>query len=448
MMIRKLLIANRGEVALRIIRTAKRMGIRTVAVHSEADARALHVEEADERVHIGPPAARDSYLKIEQILDAAGQTGADAVHPGYGFLSENVDFARACREAGIVFVGPPTAAIEAMASKVAAREAAQAAGVPVLPGSGPLADIDMARAEAERIGYPVLLKASGGGGGIGMQVAKNAEQLGKHFQATRDKAERFFGNSMIYIEKLLERPRHVEIQVAGDAHGHLVHLGERECTIQRRHQKVIEETPSPALDERLREEMARSALALAKHVGYSSLGTVEMLLCGREFYFLEMNTRLQVEHTVTEMVTGLDLVEWQIRIAMGEPLPARQQDLRFFGHAIQCRIYAEDPDKGFLPAPGTLSRFLVPEGPGVRNDVGVFEGDLVTPYYDPMIAKLVVFGPDRSTAIARLTEALNNYEIEGLATNLAMHRRVVVDAAFQSGELATDFLKTRLGYKV
>ncbi len=447
-MIKKLLIANRGEIAARVIRTAKRMGIRTVAVHSEADARALFVAAADEAVAIGAAAARESYLKIEQILRAARETGADAVHPGYGFLSENAEFARICREAGLTFVGPPTEAIAAMASKVAARDTAKRAGVPLLPGSEALADLDEARAEAERIGYPVLLKASGGGGGIGMQLVKSAADLEKHFQSARDKAQRFFADGAVYLEKLLERPRHIEIQIAGDHHGHLVHLGERECSLQRRHQKVLEETPSPALNDALREGMAAAALSLARAVGYASLGTVEMLFSEGQFYFLEMNTRLQVEHTVTEMVTGLDLVEWQLRIAMGEPLPARQQDLRFHGHAIQCRICAEDPDKGFLPSPGQITRFLVPEGHGVRNDVGVGENDFVTPHYDPMIAKLVVHGPDRATTIQRLGQALEAYTIQGVATNLGMHRRIVREPAFVQGDLSTAFLKEHLGYKI
>ena len=446
-MIQKVVIANRGEIASRVIRTAKRLGIRTVAVHSEADARAVHVGEADERVPIGPAAARDSYLKVEQILEAAQKTGADAVHPGYGFLSESAEFAKACRDAGLTFIGPPIEAIAAMASKVASRAVAERANVPVIPGTAELASADEAVAAAERVGFPVLLKPSGGGGGIGMSTAQSADEIVKHFQGVRERAQRFFGDGAVYLEKLLAQPRHVEVQVAGDAHGHLVHLGERECSIQRRHQKVVEETPSPAVDEELRERLVQAALRLARAVGYSSLGTVEMLVEGRELYFLEMNTRLQVEHTVTEMVTGLDLVEWQFRVAMGEELPARQDDIRFCGHAIQCRIYAEDPDRGFFPSPGRITRFLVPRAAGVRNDVGVVQGDFVTPYYDPLIAKLVVHGPDRDGAIARLREALAAYQIEGLATNLAMHRRIVADEAFVRGELSTHFLRARLGLK-
>lgn len=446
-MIRKLLIANRGEIASRVIRTAKRMGIRTVAVHSEADARALHVGEADEHVDIGPAAARDSYLKIEQILRAAQKTNADAVHPGYGFLSENADFAKACRTNGLVFVGPQASAIEAMASKVAARQTAKLAGVPLLPGTEALSDLEQAQSEAVRLGFPLLLKASGGGGGIGMQIIKDANDLTKHFQSTQDKAQRFFNDAAVYLEKLLEKPRHIEIQIAGDEHGNIVHLGERECSIQRRHQKVIEETPSPGVSPDMREKMAAAALSLAHAVKYSSLGTVEMLVSGEEFYFLEMNTRLQVEHTVTEMVTGLDLVEWQLRVAMGESLPARQQDIRFHGHAFQCRIYAENPAKGFLPSPGQVTRFLVPDGPGVRNDVGVVQGDFVTPYYDPMIAKLIVHGPTRDEAVERLAAALADYQVEGLATNIEMHRQVVAHPVFKQGHLSTDFLKTQLGLK-
>ncbi len=445
--IKKLLVANRGEIASRLIRTAKRMGIRTVAVHSEADARSLHVAEADEFVAIGPAPAKESYLKVEQILAAARDTGADAVHPGYGFLSESADFARACRAAGLVFVGPETAAIEQLGSKLSARRLARAAGVPLLPGSEALGSVEAARAAAAAIGYPVLLKASAGGGGIGMQLVRKPEELDAAFTAARDKAARFFGEPSVYVEKWLEHARHVEVQIAADGFGDVVHLGERECSIQRRHQKVVEETPSSAVDDELRERLAAAALALAREAHYTSLGTVELLLAGRDFYFLEVNTRLQVEHTVTEMVTGLDLVEWQLRIAMGEPLPARQHELRFHGHAIQCRICAENPDKGFLPSPGRIDRFLVPQGPGVRNDVGVTEGDVVTPYYDSLIAKLVVHAPSRAECLERLQRALRDYEVDGVATNLEMHRRVVAHPRFARGDLDTAFLRSELGLK-
>ena len=446
-MIRKLIVANRGEVASRVIRTARRLGIWTIAVHSEADVRALHVTEADEGVPIGPAAARDSYLKIEHILSAAERTGADAIHPGYGFLSESAEFARRCREAGLLFVGPPTDAIEAMGSKVAARRTAEAAGVPLIPGTGPLASFSEAEAAATDLGYPVVLKASAGGGGIGMQRVNNAKQLGKHFDAARDKSERYFGNSTVYLEKWLEQPRHVEVQIAADAGGRAIHLGERDCSVQRRNQKVIEETPSPIIDAALRAEMTEAATGLAQQVGYSSLGTVEMLVSKGRFYFLEMNTRLQVEHTVTEMVTGLDLVEWQLRLAMDEDLPAQRSDVQFNGHSIQCRIYAEQPDKGFLPSPGQITRFEVPQGEWIRNDVGVRDGDYVSPYYDPLIAKLVVHGPDRPAALERMRAALEDYRVEGVTTNLPLLRQVLGDEAFASGVYDTGFLRERLGYK-
>lgn len=446
-MIAKLLIANRGEIAARVIRTARRLGIRTVAVHSEADARALHVAQADERVAIGPAAAGDSYLKIDHIIRAAHETGADAVHPGYGFLSESAAFADACRNEGLLFVGPRTETIKAMGCKLQARASADAAGVPVIPGSGNLTTLEEATSAAARIGYPLLLKASAGGGGIGMQPVANAEELGRHFLGLRSLAGSCFGDDSVYMERALEAPRHVEVQIAGDTHGHVIHIGERECSIQRRHQQVMEETPSPGIDADLRERMTAAAIRLAEHVGYSSLGSVEMLVVGGEFYFLEMNTRLQIEHTVTEMVTGLDLVEWQIRVALGEVLPATQSEICSSGHAIQCRICAEDPDNDFEPSPGRIDRFVVPAGPWVRNDVGVYQGDYVTPFYDPLIAKLVVHGQDRQQAIRRLAEALDAYEIGGLTTNLKMHRRITADPAFQAGELSTGFLRQHLGFR-
>lgn len=446
--ISKMLIANRGEIAVRLIRTAERLGIQTVAVCSEADAHALHVREADAHVVIGPAAARDSYLNIDSLLAAAKQSGVDAVHPGYGFLSESVAFAAACRAQGLTFVGPPTACIAAMGSKIAARAAAVRAGVPILPGTAALADLDAACRAAQDMGYPVLLKAAGGGGGIGMQQVANEAELVTHFAALQDKATRFFAQGAIYLEKLLPRPRHVEVQIAGDDYGNLVHLGERECSIQRRHQKVLEESPSPAVSPALRQRLTDAALNLARQVGYSSLGTVEMLLDGDDFYFLEMNTRLQVEHTVTEMVTGLDLVEWQIRIALGEALPVDQQGIAFAGHAFQCRICAENPDKGFLPAPGRITELILPEGAGVRHDVGVVSGDLVTPFYDSMIAKLVVHGVDRQRALEQLRVALAVYRIDGITTNLGLHKRIAADAAFVAGDLSTQFLKERFGLRV
>ena len=334
-----------------------------------------------------------------------------------------------------------------MGSKVAARKVADAAGVPLIPGSGPLDGVEAAVAMADEIGYPILLKASAGGGGIGMRRIKDEAQLVKYFDMVGEKAAAYFGDPTLYLERYFDKPRHVEVQVAADGHGNVIHLGERECTIQRRHQKVLEETPSPAVNEDLRRRMTDAAVQLAHHVGYDSLGTVEMLLVDDEFFFLEMNTRLQVEHTVTEMVTGLDLVEWQIHVALGEKLPAQQREVEFEGHAIQCRIYAEDPAKGFLPSPGTLERFAVPTGPWVRNDVGVLEGGYVTPHYDPMIAKLIVHASSRERAIERMREALGGYEVEGIATNLKMHQDIMSDEAFIAGELSTDFLQSRLGLK-
>jgi acetyl-CoA carboxylase biotin carboxylase subunit len=444
-MIRKLVIANRGEIASRVIRTARRLGIGTVAVHSEADARALHVEEADERVEIGPPAARESYLRVEQILHAARETGADAVHPGYGFLSESPALAKACRDAGLVFIGPPTDAIETMSSKISSRAAAVAAGVPVIPGSQVVGSVGEARAAAERLGYPVLIKPRIGGRGIGMHRADDESEIEASFDSTRSRADRIFGDGSVYLEKLLDCPRHIEVQIAADRQGNVIHLGERECTIQRRFQKVLEETPSPVVTPAVRLRLADAATALARHLRYASLGTVEMLVQGGDIFFLEMNTRLQIEHPVTEMVTGLDLVEWQIRVALGEPLPAEQREIEFFGHAIQCRIYAEKPEEGFIPSPGKIESFLVPIGPGIRNDVGVREGDFVTPFYDPLLGKLIVHGDDRAQAIARLERALADYAVDGVSTNIDMHRRIVADEAFRAGDLSTCFLKDRLG---
>lgn len=441
---RKLLVANRGEIAVRVMRTAKAMGLHTVAVYSQADVNALHTTMADEAVLIGPPPVKESYLNSAAILKAAKETGADAIHPGYGFLSESAVFSKACRDAGLIFVGPPTAAISAMGDKVQARERAQRADIPVILGSPKLVDVTDAKKQAERIGLPVLLKAAGGGGGIGMQKVAEVARMDDAFAQTQEKAKRFFANPSLYLEKALRAPRHIEIQIAADAFGSVVHLGERECSIQRRHQKVLEETPSAAVQEPLRQEMTAAAIRLAKAVGYASLGTIEMLVDDHQFYFLEMNTRLQVEHTVTEMVTGLDLVEWQLRIAQNERLPQQQEHIVQQGHAIQCRIYAENPEKGFLPSPGTLRQFAVPHGEGIRNDVGVRGGDVVTPYYDPMLAKLVVYGAHRNQAIDRCLAALRTYRVEGVATNIGMHCRILEDANFRAGQFDTGFLTNQL----
>src|SRR5437667_5040333 len=403
-MFRKILIANRGEIACRIIRTARPMGIATVAVYSDADAEALHVRMADEAVHIGPAPSAESYLKIERIVDACRATGAEAVHPGYGFLSENPVFARALAKAGVTFIGPAPEAIAVMGDKIESKKLARAAGVSSVPGHlEVIPDAETAVAIARDIGYPVMIKASAGGGGKGMRIAANDEEARDGFRSAASEAKSSFADDRIFIEKYIEEPRHIEIQVLGDTHGNFVHLGERECSIQRRHQKVVEEAPSPFLDRQIREAMGGQAVALARAVDYRSAGTVEFIV-DREhnFYFLEMNTRLQVEHPVTERATGLDLVELMIRIAAGEPLPIAQKDVRAEGWAVEARVYAEDPARNFLPSIGRLVRYRPPSGEGVRLDAGVYEGAEISVYYDPLIAKLVVSGADRDTAIGRL----------------------------------------------
>ncbi|HEX4986935.1 MAG TPA: acetyl/propionyl/methylcrotonyl-CoA carboxylase subunit alpha [Burkholderiales bacterium] len=423
----KILIANRGEIACRVARTAKRMGIRTVAVYSEADRRALHVELCDEAVLIGPAHPRESYLRGERILGAAKQTGAQAVHPGYGFLSENAGFARACVDAGVTFIGPPPAAIEAMGSKSAAKALMGKAGVPLVPGyHGNDQDPALLRREADRIGYPVLIKASAGGGGKGMRIVAQAGQFAEALASARREAASSFGDDRVLLEKYLQRPRHIEVQVFADSHGECVHLFERDCSVQRRHQKVLEEAPAPGMDERRRREMGAAAVAAARAVGYVGAGTVEFI-AGRDgrFYFMEMNTRLQVEHPVTEMVTGLDLVEWQLRVAAGERLPARQDQVSIRGHAIEARIYAEDPAREFFPAAGRIRHLRPPQaGAHVRVDSGVCAGDEVGVHYDPMIAKLIAWDCDRDSALRQLRAALDAYQIAGVTTNLAFLRAV------------------------
>ncbi|SFU58038.1 acetyl-CoA carboxylase biotin carboxylase subunit [Alicyclobacillus macrosporangiidus] len=440
-MVQKLLIANRGEIARRILRTCRRLGVATVAVYSDADADAPHVQEADEAVRIGPPPVVWSYLRTEAILDAARRTGADAVHPGYGFLSENPAFAKACRDAGLVFIGPGPEAMAAMGSKVEARRRLMALGVPVVPGTqAALGSLEEAWEEAERLGYPVMVKASAGGGGIGMQAVDGPEALQRAFSANAQHAQAYFGDGTLFLEKCIWPARHIEIQVLFDEHGHGVYLWERECSIQRRHQKVMEEAPSPFVDDALRRRMGEAAMSAASAIGYVNAGTVEFLVdAARRFYFLEMNTRLQVEHPVTEMITGLDLVEWQLRVASGEPLPFRQEDLRCDGHAIECRVYAEDPER-MLPSPGTITRLALPEGDGIRNDVGVVSGSTVTPYYDAMIGKLIVHGRDRAEAVRRLRRALDEYVVEGIQTNLPLLRRIAAAQAFSEGRTTTDFI--------
>jgi acetyl-CoA carboxylase biotin carboxylase subunit len=437
--IRKVLVANRGEIAVRVIRTCREMGLSTVAVYSDADRAALHVRLADEAVHVGPPPARESYLAIERIVAAARASGADAVHPGYGFLSERADFARAVEAAGLVFVGPRPESIEAMAVKTAARARMAAAGVPTVPGSEPVASAEDAREAAERLGFPVMIKAAAGGGGKGMKRCDRAADLAGLFASARREAAAAFGDDRLYLEKFLERPRHVEIQVFADEHGGAIWLGERECSVQRRQQKIVEETPSCALDDRLREAMGEVAVRAARAVDYRGAGTVEFLVdARRSFWFLEMNTRLQVEHPVTELVTGLDLVRLQLEVARGGRIP-RQEEIARRGHAIEARIYAEDPARGFLPSPGRITYLRVPGGPGIRDDGGVYAGFTVPQFYDPMLSKLSAWAPTREIAIERLRGALAEYAILGVTVNLPYLRQVLDHPAFRSGDYDTGF---------
>jgi len=443
-MFKKILIANRGEIACRIMRSARAMGIGTVAVYSEADHGALHMRAADEANPIGPPPARDSYLKIETIVDAAKRSGADAVHPGYGFLSENPAFAERLAAEGITFIGPPAAAIAAMGDKIAAKKLAEKAGVNIIPGHTEAIEAgDEADAIAEKIGYPVMIKAAAGGGGKGMRVAASPEMLSDCIASAIHEASQAFGDGRVFIEKFIEEPRHIEIQILADGHGNMVHLGERECSIQRRHQKIIEEAPSPLLDEATRASMGAQACTLARAVGYTSVGTVEFVTDQeRNFYFLEMNTRLQVEHPVTEYVTGIDLVEQQIRIAAGEKLGMAQGDIKPQGWAMECRLYAEDPARGFMPSIGRLVRYREPApSASVRIDSGVFEGGEISMYYDPMIAKLISHGADRAGAIAAMLDALDSYEVHGISHNLTFLSAIMGHPRFAEGRLSTAFIE-------
>jgi propionyl-CoA carboxylase alpha chain len=441
-MFKKILIANRGEIACRIIRTARRMGIATVAVYSDADREALHVRMADEAIRIGPAPSAESYLDIERIVAACRQSGAEAVHPGYGFLSENPAFARTLAKAGASFIGPPAKAIAAMGDKIESKKLARAAGVSSVPGHlDVVPNADTAVVIAGDIGYPVMIKASAGGGGKGMRIAASDSEVRDGFRSAASEAKSSFADDRIFIEKYIEEPRHIEIQVLGDAHGNIVYLGERECSIQRRHQKVIEEAPSPFLDPETRAVMGRQAVALARAVDYRSAGTVEFIVDQqRNFYFLEMNTRLQVEHPVTELVTGLDLVELMIRVAAGEPLPFAQKDVELSGWAIEARVYAEDPARNFLPSIGRLVRYRPPNGEGVRLDAGVFEGAEIGVYYDPLIAKLIVSGPDRDTAIDRLSGALDEFYVAGVQHNIPFLAAVAAKPRFRAGTLSTNFI--------
>lgn len=443
-MFTKILIANRGEIACRVIKTAHRLGIRCVAVYSDADAEALHVKLADEAYRLGPAAPRESYLKSELILDIARRSGAQAIHPGYGFLSENEGFARACAEAGVVFIGPPASAIAAMGSKSAAKSLMEKAGVPLVPGyHGEVQDLPFLQREADRIGYPVLIKASAGGGGKGMKIVERAEDFPAQLASAKREALASFSSDLVLIEKYLTKPRHIEIQVFADSHGQAVYLFERDCSVQRRHQKVLEEAPAPGLSAALRKEIGDAAVRAAHAVGYMGAGTVEFIFdtLSDAFYFMEMNTRLQVEHPVTEMITREDLVEWQLRVASGEPLPKAQADLRIYGHAFEARVYAEDPARDFLPAIGTLQHLRQPaESAHVRVDTGVVGGDEISPFYDPMIAKLITWDENRDRALERLAHALRDYEIVGLATNLDFLRQLAVHPAFIACDLDTGFI--------
>ncbi len=447
---KKVLVANRGEIAVRVIRTLHEMGIRAVAVHSDVDRAALHVRMADEAYLLGPAAASESYLRIDKVLDAAKRSGCDAIHPGYGFLSENAEFADACERAGITFIGPPASAMRAMGSKTAARAKMAEAGVPIVPGAT-CSTTDEAIAAAKQIGFPVMLKASAGGGGKGMRLVHEESEMANAWERARSEAKKFFGDDTVYLEKALIKPRHVEIQVLGDRDGHMVHVFERDCSIQRRNQKVVEETPSPAASRELVARMGAIAVQGAKAVGYHSAGTFEFLLADDgSFYFLEMNTRLQVEHPVTELVAGHDLVREMVTIAQGEKLAFTQTDLVSRGAAIQCRIYAEDPSNGFLPSPGRIERLVTPAGPGIRDDGGAYPGCEISSYYDPLISKLCVWAPTRERAVARMRRALSEYIVTGIRTNLAFHEKLFQHPDFVAGNYDTGFIERNkdalLGY--
>ncbi len=441
-MFKKVLVANRGEIALRVIRACKELGIKTVAIHSEADAAGLHVRAADEKVCVGPAEAALSYRNIPNVLSAAEITGADAIHPGYGFLSENAHFAEVCESIGIKFIGPTSENIAMMGDKAKAREVVSGRGLPVTPGSlGELQNEEDATQAAQKIGFPVIIKATAGGGGRGMRVVNRAEDLARAFQAAQAEAKSTFGNEGVYLERYFLEPRHIEVQVLADHRGHVIHLGERDCSIQRRHQKLVEETPSPVIDAKLRREIGRVAVEAVKAVHYRNAGTVEFLLDKeKNFFFMEVNTRIQVEHPITEMVTGVDLIKEQIRLAAGHPLSIRQQDVVLNGHSIECRINAEDPDK-FTPSPGKIVKYSAPGGFGVRVDSAMETGATVVPHYDSMIAKLITHGRDRQEAIARMKRALDEFVIEGIKTTIPLHRRIFDDPDFQKGHVSTAFLE-------
>jgi len=447
-MFQRILIANRGEIAVRIIRACREMGIESVAVFSDVDRRALHVRKADHAYHIGPATATESYLNIDKILDAARKSCAEAIHPGYGFLSENPKFVRACRDAGVKFVGPMPESMEMMGSKTRARQNMKKAGVPFVPGSEKGMEYEATEKLAAEIGYPVMLKAAAGGGGKGMRLVHNPEDLRSAFDNARSESQRAFGDDEVYIEKAIVNPRHIEMQVFGDELGNVVYLGERECSVQRRHQKVLEEAPSPIVDPDMRRRMGEVAVRVAKAANYQNAGTVEFLVDqDKNFYFLEMNTRLQVEHPVTEFITGIDLVHLQLRVAAGEPLPFQQDDITIRGHAIECRVYAEDPDNNFFPSPGQITRLISPSGPGIRRDSGMYEGWTVPIEYDPLLAKLIGYAETRPQAIQRLERALYEYFVGGIKTNISLFRRILKDPDFRAGKLDTGFLDRLLANK-
>ncbi|MGB9667316.1 MAG: acetyl-CoA carboxylase biotin carboxylase subunit [Thermosulfidibacteraceae bacterium] len=448
-MFKKVLVANRGEIACRVIRACKEMGIRTVAIYSEADKEALHVKMADEAYLVGPAPSAQSYLNIDRIIEVARESGSEAIHPGYGFLAENPAFIERVEQNGIVFIGPNSEAVKAMGLKVEARRIMKSAGVPIVPGTvDPISSLDEAKKVASEIGYPVILKASAGGGGIGMQIARDEAELEQAFNMCQKRAQAYFGDPTVYIEKYIEKPRHIEIQVLADKHGNVIHVNERECSIQRRHQKVIEEAPSTVVTPELRKRMGEAAVAAARSINYDNAGTVEFIVDPNlNFYFLEMNTRIQVEHPVTEMTTGIDLVKWQIRIAYGEKLALRQEDVVINGHAIECRIYAEDPDKNFMPSPGKITKLVWPQGEGIRIDAGVYEGWSVTPYYDPLLAKMIAWGKDREEARIRMINALRSTVIEGIKTNIGFHIGALSHPLFIEGKTYTTFVEDMKNYK-
>jgi len=447
-MFKKVLIANRGEIAVRIIRACREMKIATVAVYSQADADSLHVRLADEAVCIGPPASKDSYLNAPNIISAALITGTDAIHPGYGYFSEVPSFAEACEACNIKFIGPKSSTIEKAGDKAKAREMMQSAGVPVIPGTkGVLQNEQEAMKTATKMGYPVLIKAASGGGGRGIRLVQNEEELTKILKIAQMEAEAAFGSPEVYMEKYIEEPRHIEVQILADEHGHIVHLGERECSIQNaRHQKMLEEAPSVALTQVLRSKIGEAAIRAAKAVGYINAGTVEFLLdMEKNFYFMEMNTRVQVEHPVTEAITGIDIVKEQLRIASGEKLGYSQKDIQFRGHAIECRVTAEDPDNGFTPSSGRIEGLVIPGGFGVRVDTHMYSGYTIPPYYDSLLAKLIVWGADRNEAISKMARCLSEFTVDGLKTNIPFHEKIMSNAFYRRGELSTSFIKRRMG---